>query len=86
MKSRLAHIIAGDLLYWDNFQEKYNYLNQKFNESHGVKIDKDAELKEIKNYRDYLLDNKMIVDGVLLMNQYLREGRRILVEGNNTKF
>lgn len=74
-------IRVGDLLYWDNFQEKYNHLATKFSESHGIKINKEAELAEIKNYRDYLIDNKMIVDGVLLINQYLKDGKRILVEG-----
>ena len=40
----------------------------------------------LKEYRDYLVGRNMIVDTVSMMNQNLKEGKKILVEGYNSLF
>ncbi|EGR29579.1 hypothetical protein IMG5_152900 [Ichthyophthirius multifiliis] len=71
----------GDLKNWDTFQQKYNYLQQKFKDF-DIQPQQD-ELKEFKQLRDRLLSENMIVDSVYLLNKQMKEGKKILVEGAN---
>ncbi|EAR83959.1 adenylosuccinate synthetase protein (macronuclear) [Tetrahymena thermophila SB210] len=73
---------VGDLKNWDTFLLKYKYLQGKFSEQ-GVNAGSEEELQEIKLLRERMLANNMITDTVVLMNEAIKQGKRVLVEGAN---
>lgn len=74
---------AGHLIEWESFQQSFKSLAQQHMDMYGIKIDIEKELKEIKKYRDIMIEKKMIVDGIQLINQAHKNGKRILTEGAN---
>ncbi|KAL4430209.1 hypothetical protein ABPG74_014768 [Tetrahymena malaccensis] len=73
---------VGDLKNWDTFLLKYKYLQAKFSEQ-GVNAGSEEELQEIKLLRERMLANNMITDTVVLLNEAIKSGKRVLVEGAN---
>ncbi|KAL4469341.1 hypothetical protein ABPG72_005977 [Tetrahymena utriculariae] len=73
---------VGDLKNWDTFLLKYKYLQGKFSEQ-GVNAGSEEELQEIKLLRERMLANNMITDTVVLLNEAIKQGKRVLVEGAN---
>lgn len=72
----------GDLKNWDTFLLKYKYIQAKYAEQ-GVNGGSEEELQELKLLRERMLANNMIVDTVVLMNEAIKSGKRVLVEGAN---
>lgn len=59
-------------------------MKKIFAEHHrNVKVDSEKELKELKMWRDRVLEERMITDTVTLLGQAMRDGKRILAEGAN---
>ena len=76
-------IRVGELKNWDVFLEKYNQLNLFVKQIFDAEIDQEAELAQLKEYRDILIQNNMIQDTVGLINEAMNSNKRILTEGAN---
>jgi adenylosuccinate synthase len=68
---------VGDLKDWNVFTEKYKRLGEFY-----PQLSTD-ELPKLKEYRDKVVEKKMIIDGVNWLNQQIKQGKRVLVEGAN---
>lgn len=77
-KARRIGLRVGDIIDYDSFIEKYNFMNK----SVGCNPNKD-ELDRLKSIRSYLIDKKMITDTVFLINEAYNSRKRILCEGAN---
>lgn len=82
LKSFRWGVRVGELQNWSAFLEKYNRFNDFVEQTYGIKIDRQAELSELKNYTDILIRRKMIKDTVGLLHDALAH-KRILTEGAN---
>lgn len=79
-KARRTGLRVCDLLYWDSFSEKYRNLIKSF----GKDVSQyKHELEEIKQIRDFVVEQKMIKDSINLVNEAYRNNKRILAEGAN---
>lgn len=79
-KARRTGLRVGDLLYWDSFVERYHQLINSL----GQDVSKyQNELEEIKAIRDFLVERNMIKDTVVILNQALEQGKKVLAEGAN---
>jgi adenylosuccinate synthase len=56
----------------------YDTLNEHYN----ISINREQELKELKELRDTVVGKNMIIDSATYLNKSLRDGKRILIEGN----
>lgn len=75
---------VGDLVDWDSFVEKFEEFVSSSIKIFGLEgYDKDAELKEIKEIRDKMIEKNMIVDTVSYIHKAVLAGKRILAEGAN---
>lgn len=70
-----------DLNNWDSFVEKYNANLEWHKKVYNFDYDAAKELEELKGLRDRLLDFQ--VSDVMVVNQALESGQKILVEGAN---
>ena len=77
-KCRRTGLRVGDLMYMDTFMDKYRFLMKTMNKE----VDND-EVNRIKLIREYLIEKKMIVDTVSIINKAHYSGKRILLEGAN---
>ena len=69
---------------WSSFTEKYNLLKNRFKESENFDVDTETDLKTLKEFRERLLSNNMIVDSVLMVNQIINDpSKKLLAEGAN---
>ena len=62
---------VGDLveLKWEEFVKKFNKFTDRFCQLHSnIQIDKDKELESLKQIRERLLKDKMVVDSVQYLN------------------
>lgn len=79
-KANRNSIRVGDLVDWKEFLGKYN----KLAELHaGFFYDRTGEILRMKQYRDRLISEKMLVDGTFFVHEALRGGKRLLCEGAN---
>ena len=69
---------VGDLVNWDTFVKKYNKMASFYNQT-----EKPGELEEFRKFADVLQNNNMIVESVGWINNHIRDGKRVLVEGAN---
>ena len=73
---------VGDLveLEWEEFVKKFNKFADRFCELHSnILIDKDKELESLKQFRERLLKDKMVVDSVQYLNsEILQNKKRVL--------
>lgn len=70
--------------HWDTFVEKYNLLKNRFKEYENFSVDTEAELKTLKEFRDRLVGNNMIVDSVSMINKIVNDPNvNLLAEGAN---
>jgi adenylosuccinate synthase len=67
----------GDLRDWNTFTEKYKRLGEFYQPL------KDNELPRLKELRDKIIEKNMIIDGVSWLNEQIKNGKRVLVEGAN---
>lgn len=77
-KARRIGLRVGDIINYDSFIEKYNFMNK----SVGCNPNKD-ELDRLKSIRSYLIEKKMIADTVFIINEAYNSRKRILCEGAN---
>jgi adenylosuccinate synthase len=82
LKSFRWGVRVGELQNWSAFLEKYNRFNDFVEQTYGIKVDRQAELSELKNYTDILIRRKMIKDTVGLLHDAMAH-KRILTEGAN---
>lgn len=71
----------ADLQHWESFEEKFRANVAWHQKVYGFDYDIETELSYYKGVRDRLL--AMMVDGVLVLNEALQAGKKILVEGAN---
>lgn len=76
-------IRVGELKNWDLFVSRYNNLHDKIKEDYKINVDREGELKELKAHRDFMIGNNMIIDSASFVNQAIRDGKRVLMEGAN---
>lgn len=74
---------VADLLDWDRFTQKYNYMYKIFQEKEKSNFDTQAELQIFRELREKLIAQGMIKDSIVLLNEALNSGKRILAEGAN---
>lgn len=71
----------GDLKNWDSFKEKYLSLIETSQNQFNFEYNSKEELKRFENYRSLLLPT--IENTIHYVNNALKDGKRILVEGAN---
>ena len=71
----------ADLQHWESFEAKFRANVEWHQKVYGFDYDVETELAYYKGIRDRLLS--MMVDGVLVLNEALQAGKKILVEGAN---
>lgn len=81
-KAFRSSIRVGELKNWDLFLNRYNAINQLFKEHYGISVDKEKELKTLKEHRDRVVGNNMIIDSATYFNKSIKEGKRVLLEGS----
>lgn len=74
---------VGDLINWEAFLTRYHSLNDRAKEAYHVNVNREAELKELKAYRDILVGHNMIIDSASYVNHAINNGKKVLVEGAN---
>ena len=79
-KARRTGLRVSDLNDWDTFLEKYNRLIKSFGKDSSNYKD---ELEQIKQMRNFLLENNMIKDSIEVINYAYKNNKRILAEGAN---
>jgi adenylosuccinate synthase len=79
-KARRTGLRVHDLNDWEIFAQKYNTLIRSFGKEAK---DYPYELDQLKQIRGYLIENKMIKDGIDVINSAYKNGKRILAEGAN---
>ena len=72
---------VGELKNWDLFKTRYNNLNGLLQENYGITIDKERELRLLKEQRDILVGKNMIIDSTSYLNKAIHSGQRLLIEG-----
>lgn len=77
-KARRTGVRVCDLINWDSFVQKY----QAVNKSLGKESSKD-ELDEIKQQREFILKHDMIHNTITLVNDAIKNNKRVLAEGAN---
>lgn len=83
LKAFRSGIRVGDLKNWDLFVEKYTQLNDFVEENFGIKVDREAEIRELKQYREVLYQKNMIHDTVGYIHSALVAKKKVLAEGAN---
>lgn len=81
-KARRTGIRVGDLLNFDNFQKKYEFLLKTMNRN-ITNSEYKVEIEEIKEIRNFLIEKRMIIDTISLINEAIKNNKRILAEGAN---
>lgn len=81
-KSFRTGLRIGELKNWDTFLNRYNRLNDTLKEHYNISINREQELKELKELRDIVVGKNMIIDSATYLNKSLKDGKRILIEGN----
>jgi adenylosuccinate synthase len=79
-KARRTNVRICDLLYWDSFVDKYTTLLRSFNKTPA---DYKDELDNLKQLKEFLIDNGMIRDTVDIIHDAYKNNKRILAEGAN---
>lgn len=82
LKSFRWGVRVGELKNWDSFLGKYKQFNDFVSQTYGVEVDQAAELQELKEYRDILIEKNMIQDTMGLIHDALQH-KRVLTEGAN---
>jgi len=73
---------VGDLAHFDSFETKYRTLVDSYKQTYpDLKTNVDEELARYREY--YKAVKPMIVDGVSYINNALRDGKRVMIEGAN---
>jgi len=73
-------MLKGD---WTAFENAYTNLAEHHEMVYDIKVDKAAELKNLKDFRDRMMEQDMIQDTMFLLNSAHQQGKRILAEGAN---
>ena len=74
----------ADFMDWDSFVVKFNAFVDQFLDMFAVEgYDREAELAELKECRDRMVDGNMIIDTVSYLHDAIKDGKRILAEGAN---
>ncbi len=79
-KARRTGLRICDLINWETFTEKYKVLLNSFNKEIS---DYKDELDQIKQIREFVLNNNMINDSITMINKAYTDNLRILAEGAN---
>eukprot|EP00922_Rhytidocystis_sp_ex-Travisia-forbesii_P008760 GHVS01012827.1.p1 GENE.GHVS01012827.1~~GHVS01012827.1.p1 ORF type:complete len:409 (+),score=55.56 GHVS01012827.1:389-1615(+) len=77
---------VGDLLRWEQFRAKFATLMQRYRDLYGEEVTGGAaeEQEELARHCQYAQVLKhQVVDSVLFINNAIREGSKILIEGAN---
>ncbi len=90
-KTQRYGLRIGDLRNWDTFEYKFKHMTSFYSKDHkSTAFNADfeeykyfKELQSIKNYRNILMKENMIVDSVGWVNSSLQQGKRLLAEGAN---
>lgn len=80
-KASRSGLRVGDLLHMHQFETDYRNLIKEYNEIYKCNYDFEDELARHREYALFLKDQ--IVDSVIFLNDSLKCGKRILVEGAN---
>lgn len=83
LKAFRSGLRVSDLKHWSDFEEKYNQLSTFVETNFGLKLDRETELREIKGFRDILMEKRMVHDTVSYINKCLKDGKKVLAEGAN---
>ena len=76
--------VLADFIDWDSFVVKFNAFVDQFLAMFAVEgYDREAELAELKECRDRMVDGNMIIDTVSYLHDAIKDGKRILAEGAN---
>ena len=81
-KARRTGLRVCDLLDFNVFKEKYAFLLKSQGKSSDTNECKE-ELERIDQFRNYLIEKKMIADTVYMINEAYNNKKRILCEGAN---
>ena len=74
----------ADFIDWDSFVVKFNAFVDQFLDMFAVEgYDREAELAELKECRDRMVEGNMIIDTVSYLHDAIKDGKRILAEGAN---
>eukprot|EP00922_Rhytidocystis_sp_ex-Travisia-forbesii_P038445 GHVS01057269.1.p1 GENE.GHVS01057269.1~~GHVS01057269.1.p1 ORF type:complete len:469 (-),score=60.89 GHVS01057269.1:959-2365(-) len=76
----------GELLRWEQFEVKFASLMQRYRDTYGEEVagNSEDEAEELERHRQYAkVLSSQVVDSVLYINNAIREGRKILIEGAN---
>jgi adenylosuccinate synthase len=79
MGLRVAHLSDN----WDSFENRYQRVRHTYEELFKIQVTNEevnADLEQLKFLQSRLKKHKMIQDTVVLLNQKINEGKRILVE------
>lgn len=80
-KALRSNLRVGDLRFFKHFQENLEQQVRNLQKRFQFDYDIAAECKKYKEYAEIL--EPMIVDSVMLLNQALDQGKKILIEGAN---
>jgi len=73
---------VGDLAHFDSFEKKYRTLVDFYKQTYpDLKTNTEEELAKYKEY--YKQIKPMIVDGVSYINNAIKKGRKVMIEGAN---
>jgi adenylosuccinate synthase len=75
---------CGDLADWNLFLEKYNVFIDRFSHQfHITDFDKAAEIDELRQLHEKIVEDKMLVDSLDYVHRFMNEGKRVIAEGAN---
>jgi adenylosuccinate synthase len=81
-KARRTGVRVGDIIDFDLFIQKYNFLLKTSGRDHNDQVYRE-EIDSLRQIREYLIKKNMITDTVSLINEAALSGQRILAEGAN---
>lgn len=79
MGLRIAHLSGS----WETFVEKYQRVRSTYEELYRIELSEQEitdDLDQLRQLQSRLKEHKMIQDTVVMLNQKIAEGKRILVE------
>ena len=79
MGLRACHLIED----WNVFEDKYNRIRKTCQQLFKIDFDQSEAMKDLEHFkqlRDIMLKNQLVDDTVMMINQEIKNGKRILVE------
>jgi len=81
-KASRVGLRVGDLAHFDSFEKKYRTLVDSYKQTYpDLKTNTEEELAKYKEY--YKQIKPMIVDGVSYINNAIKNGKKVMIEGAN---